>query len=348
MGLLPPTQHPDLLVDASSGDDAAVWRTPDNKLLVFTADFFGPLVDDPFVWGQIAATNAASDSYAMGAQPVLALNLVCWPREQLGLDVLSQVLAGGAEAAQRGGWLTAGGHTVTGTEPLYGQAVTGLAEPEQLLTLSGANPGDLLVLSKPLGTGIITTAAMRSPAPASTTTSTTGSETQPNLDPGLPVALPAAFQGAVASMLRLNDQASAVAQRHGATAATDITGFGLLGHTLKLCQASQVTAELEVAQVPTLDGAIELAAAGFAPGGAERNLEFVQSELGRTLVLNQNGALVQTNAASDAAAAPELAVLADPQTSGGLLAAFPPAAAEAALSELIDQGHQAAIVAQLR
>ena len=327
VGQLPPTEHPDLLVDASSGDDAAVWRTPDNQLLISTADFFGPLVDDPFVWGQIAATNAVSDIYAMGAQPIMALNLVCWPTELLGLDVLSQVLAGGADAAQHGGWPVAGGHTVTGAEPLYGQAVTGLAKPEQLLTLSGANPGDLLVLSKPLGTGIITTAAMRSPAQASTT----GSEQLPEL--------PAAFQAAVASMLRLNDQASAVALKHGATAATDITGFGLLGHTFKLCQASQVTAELEVAQVPVLDGAGELAAAGFVPGGAERNLEFAQPGLGSAIVLEQNGAAPSTA---------DLAVLADPQTSGGLLAAFAPAAAAAALAELIDLGHQAAIVAQLR
>ena len=345
MGQLPPTEHPDLLVDASSGDDAAVWRTPGNKLLISTADFFGPLVDDPFVWGQIAATNAVSDIYAMGAQPVMALNLVCWPQDLLGLDVLSQTLAGGAEAAQRGGWPVAGGHTVTGAEPLYGQAVTGLAEPEQLLTLSGANPGDLLVLSKPLGTGIITTAAMRSPAQASTT----GGEPHPDL----PVALPAAFQGAVASMLRLNDQASAIALKHGATAATDITGFGLLGHAFKLCQASQVTAELEASQVPALEGAAELAAAGFVPGGAERNLEFVQPELGRTIVLHQAGAAsgaasgTNSDVTDNTADNTTLAVLADPQTSGGLLAAFAPAAAEAALAELIDLGHQAAIIAQL-
>ena len=346
MGLLPPTEHPDLLVDASSGDDAAVWRTPDDKLLVSTADFFGPLVDDPFVWGQIAATNAVSDVYAMGAQPVMALNLVCWPQELLGLDVLGQVLAGGAEAARRGSWPIAGGHTVTGAEPLYGQAVTGLAEPDQLLTLSGANPGDLLVLSKPLGTGIITTAAMRSPV----ATSTTGNKEQSELPAGLPTEFPAIFQGAVASMLRLNDQASAIALKHNATAATDITGFGLLGHAFKLCQASQVTAELEVAQVPVLDGAAELAAAGFVPGGAERNLEFVQPELGRTMVLHQADAANGTtgNAAGNPAGNTALAVLADPQTSGGLLAAFAPAAAEAALAELIDQGHQAAIVAQLR
>ena len=259
MGALPQSSHPDLLVD--TGDDAAVWAQGDGKVLISTADFFGPLVDDPHLWGQIAAANAASDVYAMGGKPLFALNLVCWPG--LGLEVLSEVLAGGAAAAERGGWNVVGGHTVTGPEPLYGQAVTGEAHTSSLLTLSGGQEGQSLVLTKPLGTGIITTAAMRRPA----------ADSAPGGDMHEP------YQAAVTEMLRLNDIASQVAIQAGATAATDITGFGLLGHLHKLCVASGLAAVLDVDAIPVLPGAKELAAQGYTPGGTQRNLDFVAHAL---------------------------------------------------------------------
>ena len=224
MGNLSQSSHPDLLVDV--GDDAAVWSQPDGKVLISTADFFGPLVDDPYLWGQIAAANAASDVYAMGGKPLFALNLVCWPGsglDGLGLDVLSEVLAGGAAIAERGGWNVVGGHTVTGPEPLYGQAVTGEATADSLLTLTGGQEGQAIVLTKPLGTGIITTAAMRRPAV----------DSQPGGD------MHESYQAAITEMLRLNDTASQVAKDAGATAATDITGFGLLGHLKKTMRSQR-------------------------------------------------------------------------------------------------------------
>ncbi len=302
-----------------AGDDAAVWRSPDGTLTVATADFFGPLVDDPHLWGQIAATNAVSDIFAMGAAPTFGLNLVCWPEGALGLDVLSEVLAGGAEVAQRGGWPVAGGHTVTGAEPLYGQAVFGRGDPERLLTLAGAQPGDRLVLTKPLGTGIVTTAAMRHEPGA--------------VESGGDLHL--IYRAAADEMLRLNDQAAQAAGRYGARAATDITGFGLLGHLLKLCRASGVAAELNTQAVPILDGVLELAQAGFVPGGADRNLEFVREALGDVIVL-------------DGGADPVMSVLADPQTSGGLLLALPPETADDAVAELSSKGHRASVIGRLR
>jgi len=326
VGLLPQTGNPNLLVGADSGDDAAVWRTSDDKLLIATADFFGPLVDEAFLWGQIAATNAVSDIYAMGASPLFGLNLVCWPKDSLDLDVLSQVLAGGAEVAERGGWQVAGGHTVTGSEPLYGQAIVGHTEPSQLLTLSGAKPSDKLVLTKPLGTGIITTAVMRSPSSA--------------IEPS--GHLHDAFWGAVTEMLRLNNVASKVARKYRATAATDITGFGLLGHMFKLCQASGVAVELDTQAVPVLAGAKELADAGFVPGGTNRNMEFVHQALGTSISLNHKNNSGSVNSASEI-----LPILADPQTSGGLLIAFPSETAEDAVAELTAQNHRAASIAVL-
>lgn len=333
MGLLPKTENPDLLVGANTGDDAAVWRMPDDNLLISTADFFGPLVDDAFLWGQIATTNAVSDIYAMGGAPLFGLNLVCWPTDTLGLDVLSEVLAGGAQVAQLGGWQIAGGHTITGSEPLYGQAVTGKATSEQLLTLSGAEPGDKLVLTKPLGTGIITTAAMRRPPSAA----------QPGGE------LHNELQGATVEMLRLNDVASRMAHKYKANAATDITGFGLLGHLTKLCQASGVTAELDTQAVPTLAGAKELAAAGFVPGGTGRNLEFIRPALNSLVFLDfSEPDLDSLKSDNPDPSAIWLSILADPQTSGGLLISFPAQTADEAVAELIAQNHHAAVVATLR
>ncbi len=381
MGALPQSSHPDLLVD--TGDDAAVWAQGDGKVLISTADFFGPLVDDPHLWGQIAAANAASDVYAMGGKPLFALNLVCWPG--LGLEVLSEVLAGGAAAAERGGWNVVGGHTVTGPEPLYGQAVTGEAHTSSLLTLAGGQEGQSLVLTKPLGTGIITTAAMRRPA----------ADSAPGGDMHEP------YQAAVTEMLRLNDIASQVAIQAGATVATDITGFGLLGHLHKLCVASGLAAVLDVDAIPVLPGAKELAAQGYTPGGTQRNLDFVAHALDISKTSGSNPSDIPTNnkTSSDnpdeapnssktfgnnpddaptnnkttsnnpnsinqrstetntpiilnlndpsCPLADTLALLADPQTSGGLLFACPPTAAEEAVAHLTTQNHTATIIGTL-
>ena len=341
MGNLSQSSHPDLLVDV--GDDAAVWSQPDGKVLISTADFFGPLVDDPYLWGQIAAANAASDVYAMGGKPLFALNLVCWPGsglDGLGLDVLSEVLAGGAAIAERGGWNVVGGHTVTGPEPLYGQAVTGEARADSLLTIAGGQEGQAIVLTKPLGTGIITTAAMRRPA----------ADSQPGGD------MHESYQAAITEMLRLNDIASQAAKDAGATAATDITGFGLLGHLKKLCEASGVAAEIDVASIPILPGAIELATQGYAPGGAQRNLDYVaDSPQKPAITLSNDQELAQSLEITnlpDPASLPDptsviLNLLADPQTSGGLLFTCPPESVPQALATLTSTNHTAAQIGTL-
>ena len=341
MGNLSQSSHPDLLVDV--GDDAAVWSQPDGKVLISTADFFGPLVDDPYLWGQIAAANAASDVYAMGGKPLFALNLVCWPgagQDGLGLDVLSEVLAGGAAIAERGGWNVVGGHTVTGPEPLYGQAVTGGATADSLLTIAGGQEGQAIVLTKPLGTGIITTAAMRRPS----------ADAEPGGD------MHESYQAAITEMLRLNDIASQVAKDAGATAATDITGFGLLGHLKKLCEASGVAAEIDVASIPILPGAIELATQGYAPGGAQRNLDYVADNPQKPAITLSNDqelaeSLEITNL-PDPASLPDptsviLNLLADPQTSGGLLFTCPPESVPQALATLTSTNHTAAQIGTL-
>ena len=338
MGNLSQSSHPDLLVDV--GDDAAVWSQPDGKVLISTADFFGPLVDDPHLWGQIAAANAASDVYAMGGKPLFALNLVCWPGDGLELDVLSEVLAGGAATAERGGWNVVGGHTVTGPEPLYGQAVTGEARADSLLTLAGGQEGQAIVLTKPLGTGIITTAAMRRPA----------ADSQPGGD------MHDAYQAAITEMLRLNDTASQAAKDAGATAATDITGFGLLGHLKKLCEASHVAAEIDVASIPILPKAVELATHGYAPGGTQRNLDYVSDSPQKPAITFSNDqelakSLEITNLPNLASlpdpASIVLQLLADPQTSGGLLFTCSQESVPQALATLTSTNHTAAQIGTL-
>jgi selenide, water dikinase len=298
---LAPSGAPDLLV--GTGDDAAVWRVDARRAMVVTADFFTPLVDDARDWGRIAAANAVSDVYAMGGRPLLALNLVGWPRDALPLDLLHAVLDGAAEVARGGGFVIAGGHTVDDPEPKYGLAVVGEADPDRLLTAAGLRPGDALVLTKPLGTGIVTTAVKRGRAPAD------------------------ALAAAVASMTRLNDTAAAVALDAGAHGATDVTGFGLLGHARRMATASAVDLVLDVAAVPLLPGVRALAAEGLVPGGTRRNLAWAGE------CLDQGGA-------DDL----DVLLLADAQTSGGLLFGAEPARAAAAVSALRAEGHDAAVV----
>ena len=300
---LTPDPPPDLLVGHSTGDDAAVWRIARGRALVLTADFITPVVDDARTWGRVAATNAVSDVYAMGGRPLLALNLVAWNSEELSTDLLAEVLAGGDETARDCGFVVGGGHTVDDPEPKYGMAVLGEVDPSRMLTNAGLRPGDALVLTKPLGIGVITTAIKHGQAGA-------------------------AAERAVAEMIRTNAAAARAGRRHGATAATDVTGYGLLGHGLRMAQESAVDLVISADEVPVIEGARELAALGVVPGGTGRNLDWVSPHLDTGNV----GDLTMT-------------LLADAQTSGGLLLGMVSRdAALAAVTELRASGHDAAVI----
>ncbi|WP_270888675.1 selenide, water dikinase SelD [Pedococcus sp. 5OH_020] len=266
--------HEGLLVGLDDGDDAAVLRLDDRTAVVSTADFFTPVVDDAYDFGRIVAANALSDVYAMGGRPVLALNLVGWPRSVLPLELLREVLRGGLDVATQAGCAVAGGHSIDDPEPKYGMAVTGLADPNQLLRNDSAEAGAPITLTKPIGVGMLNN---RHKA--------TG-EVSPQ---------------AIASMTTLNDRARDAALAAGARAATDVTGFGLLGHLYKLLRASGVGAELDAASVPLLEGAREAQRAGYVSGGTRRNLDWVRPHL--------DGSATEDT----------LLMLADAQTSGGLL-----------------------------
>jgi selenide,water dikinase len=266
----------ELLVGLDDGDDAAVVRTPAGTL-VATADFFTPVVDDPYDWGRIAAANALSDVYAMGGTPVVAVNLLAWPRDVLPFDLAREVLRGGLDVARAAGCHVAGGHSVDAPEPMYGMSVTGTADADQLMRNDAGEAGLPLTLTKPLGVGVLNN---RHKA--------TGER----------------FEHAIASMATLNDRARDAALVAGARCATDVTGFGLLGHLYKLARASGVTAEVEAAAVPYLEGARESLADGYVSGGSRRNLDWVRP-----------------HANLDAVGEDEALLLADAQTSGGLLVA---------------------------
>ena len=294
LGLLgPPATHPDVLVGLDEADDAAVVRLSDDDALVLTLDFFTPLVDDPFTWGQIAAVNAASDVYAMGGRPLVALNIAAWPRETLPLGLLADVLRGGRSIAERGGFAIVGGHTVDDPEPKYGLVVIGRADPEKLMTIDAARPGDVLLLTKPIGTGVVTTAIKRD------------------------VVSDSAVDAAVASMTHLNDTASRVLVGAGVRACTDVTGFGLTGHLHRMLTASDVSARIELGAVPFLPDARSLAEEGSVSGGTKRNHAAVETHVdwGRTDEVSRF-------------------LLADAQTSGGLLAAVPPHLVDGVLAGL--------------
>jgi selenide, water dikinase len=319
-------EHPDLVVGLRTGDDAAVWRQRDGRMLVATTDFFTPLVDDPATWGRIAAANAVSDVYAMGATPRFALNLVGWPRA-LPFELLQQVLTGAAEIAAEAGYPVAGGHSIDSQEPLFGQVVIGDTDEDRLLTNAGARPGQALVLTKPLGTGIVTTALKRS-APQDAEGETT---------------LAVAYRAAVASMTRLNAEAARVAQDAGATAATDVTGFGLLGHLHRLAAASGVAAVIDPDRVPRLPGVEALLDEGFVPGGTLRNVD----QAARFLRTGADAAAARATVGAPAAQDRVLQLLCDAQTSGGLLFTCAHTAAEEAVEELTASGHHAAVVGEI-
>ncbi len=278
---LTPTKHPDLIVGLEEPDDAGVFRLSDSLALVQTVDFFTPIVDEADDWGRIAAANALSDVYAMGGRPLTALQLVGWPRDTLPFDLLGDVLEGAAEIMAEAGVTIVGGHSIDDPEPKFGLAVTGVVNPDEILTSRGARPGDVIVLTKPIGTGLIATGIKRE------------------------VVERTIRDAAVVVMIRLNADAAEAARAAGASAVTDVTGFGLLGHLRNMLDG--IGAVVDPARVPLLDGAAELAAAGVVSGGTKRNLadarEFTDLEG------------VDSTMAT---------LLADAQTNGGLLVAVEP------------------------
>jgi selenide, water dikinase len=275
--LIPDSPVPDLMIGVEHGDDAAVVRISGDRAVVATADFFTPVVDDPYTFGQIAAVNALSDVYAVGGEPLVALNLLGWPRDLLSPELAAEVLRGGFEAAAAADCLVAGGHSIDDPEPKYGMAVTGLADPSALLRIDAGQAGLPLSLTKPLGSGVLNARHK---------------------------ATGEVFPAAIAVMTTLNDRASRAALAAGIRCATDVTGFGLLGHLFKLARASGVTAVVNSAAVPLIDGAFAALRAGYVPGGSRRNLDWVAPH-------------------ADFGGLPEerLLLLADAQTSGGLLLA---------------------------
>jgi len=278
---LPTRSDPRLIVGRETMDDAGVFVLSDDLALIQTVDFFAPIVDDPYLFGQVAAANALSDVYAMGGQPLTAMNIVGFPSGKLPLEVLREILRGGQDKVHEAGALIVGGHTIIDEELKYGLSVTGRAHPQRLLTNAGAVPGDRLVLTKPIGTALLATVDKKG---------------------NLPEAERAALHD---SMRALNRLASEVALELGARCATDITGFGLLGHASHIARASGVTLRLRVADVPLLPGARNAAERGVRTGGADRNASYLEP-------------LVDWGSASDA----DRALLIDPQTSGGLLVAL--------------------------
>ncbi len=290
---LPPQTDPRLIVGRETFDDAGVFVLSDDVALVQTVDFFAPIVDDPYTFGRVAAANALSDVFAMGGEPLTALNIVGFPVGKLPLEILTDILRGGHDTVHAAGAVIVGGHTIIDEELKYGLAVTGRAHPKRLLTNSAARAGDVLVLTKPIGTGLLATAGKRGELGA------------------------ADYEGMIASMTALNGDASRAALALGVRCATDVTGFGLLGHARHIARASDVSLRLEVAHVPVLPGARAAWKRGARTGGAERNMDWLEGA-------------VEWGAAADA----ERALLVDPQTSGGLLLAVPAAAVAEYLSRV--------------
>ena len=294
---MPVVQDPKLLVGIQTGDDAAVYRLADNTALVLTVDFFPPIVDDPFSYGAISVANSLSDIYAMGGRPLLGMNIVGYPAE-LSKDVLGEILKGGYAKAQEAGCLIVGGHTVDDPEPKYGLAAVGLVEPGKEITNSGARPGDRLVLTKPLGTGIITTA---------------GKQDAVGQD---------IIDGAVAIMGTLNKAASEVMVKVGVNACTDITGFGLIGHLGSMMRASGTGARLYLSKIPVIPGVWDLLSKRIAPGGTLRNLHSADSYVKWRQDTTEEDRLL----------------LCDAQTSGGLLISVPAERTDILVEELSAAG----------
>ena len=291
--------HPDLIVGIATGDDAGVYRLSDGLAIVNTVDFFTPILDDPFTYGQIAAANALSDVYAMGGVPKTALNLVCWPHSGLPSEMLRDILRGGAEKAREAGVVIVGGHSVGDEEVKYGMAVTGVIDPRRVVRNVGARAGDALLLTKPLGTGILMTTFKRDQLPADQ------------------------YAAAVKSMAELNAASSRAMLKYDVHAATDVTGFGLAGHAIPMAEGSGVTLRFEESDLPLLPGVLEWCRAGKIPAGGRRNREYY-------------GPRVKI---SDEIADEMAELVFDPQTSGGLLIALPEADAFRLLADLQAEGN---------
>ena len=302
-----PVDDPNALVGHATGDDAAVYRISEDHALVVTADFFTPIVDDPYDFGRIAATNALSDVYAMGGRPLFVLNLVGFPRKLLSEGILDEILRGGSDVTRSAGIPTMGGHTIDDAEPKYGLVAIGEVDPARMVTNAGARPGDILVLTKPIGSGVIATAIKQGAAPESV------------------------IAEATRVMTTLNAEAAAAMVDASVKAGTDVTGFGLLGHLHSMLRASEASAALRSGDVPTIPGARELLHAGYVPGGTARNgadvaehVDFADTVDDETRVL-----------------------LADAQTSGGLLMCVPPAALDALLASLTERGVTNAVIGEV-
>jgi selenide,water dikinase len=301
---VPVATDPRILVDAASCDDAAVYRVAPDRALVATVDFFTPVVDDPYDFGRIAAANALSDVYAMGGVPLFALNLVGWPRTTLPLDLLGEVLRGGQDVAREAGAFVLGGHSVDDPEPKYGMVAVGEVHPDRIVTVRGARPGDALVLTKPIGTGVLTTALKHD------------------------VLTAAELAPAIAVMTTLNAGAARAMLRSGPHAATDVTGFGLLGHLHNMLRASGAAAEIRAAAVPLLPHARRAAESGAVPGGSKRNREALAEWVTFDGTVDEASRVLLTDA----------------QTSGGLLIAIHTERADALVAALADEGAPAGAV----
>lgn len=304
---LPQSSHPDLLVGFNQADDAGVFRINEHQALVQTVDFFPPIVDDPYHFGQIAAANALSDVFAMGGTPLTALNIVGFPLGKMPPEILRDILRGGGEKVEEAGAVVVGGHSIKDGELKYGIAVTGVVDPERIVTNAGARAGDWLFLTKPLGTGIITTGIKR------------------NLVGEELAAL------VIAQMARLNRDAGVLMSEFSVHAATDITGFGLLGHALELANASQVSLKLFADTIPVLPEAVRLAGKGVNPGGANDNRAYLKGHVSLADTLDSN--LEQ--------------VLYDPQTSGGLLISVPADRADEFQAALREHNLPSSVIGQV-
>lgn len=299
---LPTFEHPDLIVGTETSDDAGVFRLRPDLAIVNTVDFFTPIVDDPYTFGQIAAANALSDIYAMGAEPTTALNIVCFPKGRLDLGVLADIIRGGSERVRAAGALVIGGHSIIDNELKYGMAVTGVVHPDRVIRNVGVREGDALILTKALGTGIITTGLKRRKASA------------------------ASVRAAVASMIALNKTASATMLGFPVHACSDVTGYGLLGHAFEMASGSGVTCVLEARKMPLLPGARRLAEQGCLTGGCRRNRDYLKDKIAIDRSVREG--LVE--------------IAMDPQTSGGLLIALPQGNAGALVDTLHASGVDAA------
>jgi len=305
---LPRQQSPAVLVGLEAPDDAGVYQLDAERALIQTVDFFPPMVDDPYTFGQVAAANALSDVYAMGGEVLTAMNIVCFPTRTLSLDVLGAILAGGADTVINDGGVILGGHTIEDEEPKYGLAVTGLVDPRKIISNGGARPGDVLVLTKPLGTGVIVTAikgGLLSEAEAGET---------------------------IQSMIRTNRTAGRLMQAAGASASTDITGFGLLGHSLEMSAGCGYMFEFELDRIPWLARAPEMAEMGMVPAGAYSNEHYFGPQ-----VIEQRKTARTTRD-----------LLFDPQTSGGLLVALPESRAADFLTALEQAGERGWLVGRVQ